>query len=291
MSVIKRIKHFLKTYFYFSKTERQSVTALLLLIALVALAPWLYAKLFPPAAPVVEVVWLNQADSLLLQHNGYTHDVREYRYFDPNSATADDWKQFGISDKQLKSIRKFLQNGGVFKKPEDIEKLYALSSHQKKLILPYVDLPQQLSFADDTVRSTRKTVYPVNLNEADSLTILSLYRIGPGLTHRILEYRTKLGGFKSLEQLTEIWGFDEDILYDLKGKIYVDSTQARIFNLNTVTADDLKTHPYFKYKLSNILINYRQQHGPYKTLQELRNTGVVNDSVYYRITRYLKIEK
>ncbi|MFN9520380.1 MAG: helix-hairpin-helix domain-containing protein [Bacteroidota bacterium] len=291
MSVIKRIKHFLKTYFYFSKTERQSVTALLLLIALVALAPWLYAKLFPPAAPVVEVVWLNQADSLLLQHNGYTHDVREYRYFDPNSATADDWKQFGISDKQLKSIRKFLQNGGVFKKPEDIEKLYALSSHQKKLILPYVDLPQQLSFADDTVRSTRKTVYPVNLNEADSLTILSLYRIGPGLTHRILEYRTKLGGFKSLEQLTEIWGFDEDILYDLKGKIYVDSTQAHIFNLNTVTADDLKTHPYFKYKLSNILINYRQQHGPYKTLQELRNTGVVNDSVYYRITRYLKIEK
>jgi competence protein ComEA len=291
MSVIKRIKHFLKTYFYFSKTERQSVTALLLLIALVALAPWLYAKLFPPAAPVVEVEWLNQADSLLLQHNGYTHDVREYRYFDPNSATADDWKQFGISDKQMKSIRKFLQNGGVFKKPEDIEKLYALSSHQKKLILPYVDLPQQLSFADDTVRSTRKTVYPVNLNEADSLTILSLYRIGPGLTHRILEYRTKLGGFKSLEQLTEIWGFDEDILYDLKGKIYVDSTQAHIFNLNTVTADDLKTHPYFKYKLSNILINYRQQHGPYKTLQELRNTGVVNDSVYYRITRYLKIEK
>jgi competence protein ComEA len=291
MNVIKRIRHFLKTYFYFSKTERQSVSGLLILIVLVALAPWLYAKLFPSVAPVVEEEWLAQANNALVHSNNHAQDANVYRYFDPNTASDDDWKQFGLSDKQLTGIRKFMQKGGVFKKPEDIHKLYALTSRQKSLILPYIDLPQYAQLTDDTARSVRKIAYPVNLNDADSLTILSLYRIGPSLTHRILEYRTKLGGFKSLDQLTEIWGFDEDILYDLKDKIYVDSTQARIFNLNTVTADELKTHPYFKYKLSNILINYRTQHGPYKNLQELRNTGVVNDSVYFRITRYLKIEK
>ncbi len=289
MSAIKRIKHFVKTYFYFSKTERQSVLGLVVLILAVAIAPWLYARFIYDDQQNISIEIFN-ADSLYKSVEVANDAPTGFHYFDPNNATVADWKQFGVSDKQIESIRKFLKSGAVIRRPADINKLYALTAKQKVLIIPYIDLPDQVSLPNDTTRPKKKLNYPIELNSADSNTIVALYRIGPSLTHRILEYRNKLGGFKSLSQLNEIWGFDEDILYDLQGKIYVDSTKARIFNLNTVTADELKTHPYFKYKLSNVIINYRTHHGPYKSLAELKETGVVNDSVYQRITRYLKIE-
>ena len=139
----------------------------------------------------------------------------------------------------------------------------------------------------DTPTIKHKLNYPVELNVADSITIVSLYRIGPSLTHRIIEYRDKLGGFISLDQLIEIWGFDEDILYDLNGKIKVDPKKAKLFNLNEVRLEALKTHPYFKYKLSNAIINYRLAHGDFQQLSDLRKIELINDSIYQKIIKYL----
>lgn len=129
----------------------------------------------------------------------------------------------------------------------------------------------------------------IELNTADSASIVSLYRIGPALSHRIIEYRQQLGGFVLLDQLKEIWGFDEDILFDLKDRIRVDASKAVKFNVNTVDFESLSTHPYFKYKLSRAIVNYRTQHGIYTSLNELRNIVLVNDSVWVRITRYLTL--
>ena len=139
----------------------------------------------------------------------------------------------------------------------------------------------------DSPSIKHKPNYPVELNVADSITIVSLYRIGPSLTHRIIKYRDKLGGFISLDQLTEIWGFDEDILYDLNGKIKVDPKKAKLFNLNEVKLEALRTHPYFKYKLSNAIINYRLAHGDFQQLSDLRKIELINDSIYQQITKYL----
>jgi DNA uptake protein ComE-like DNA-binding protein len=129
----------------------------------------------------------------------------------------------------------------------------------------------------------------VELNTADSSDLVALYRIGPATAARIIDYRNKLGGFVRLNQLTEIWGFDEDILFDLNGKIMVDPGKVTTYDLNTVTAEQLKTHPYFKYKLSNAIINFRTQHGSFNKLEDLRKIVIINDSVYNRITLYLRL--
>jgi DNA uptake protein ComE-like DNA-binding protein len=86
-----------------------------------------------------------------------------------------------------------------------------------------------------------------------------------------LGYRNKLGGFLSLNQLTEIWDSTEDILYDLQGKIKVDPSKAKRLNLNNVDIETLKQHPYYKYKLSQAIVNYRLQHGNFKSINDLRN--------------------
>ncbi len=148
-------------------------------------------------------------------------------------------------------------------------------------------------------QARKDTVYPIRkkkvftsleMNSADSVSLVELYRIGPNLASKIISYRTKLGGFKNLDQLTEIWGFDADILYDLEGKIYVDPTKSQRFNLNTVTLEQLKLHPYFKYNLSQAIINYRKQHGNYQQLNDLKNIKFVTDSILRKIEPYIIIE-
>ena len=135
-----------------------------------------------------------------------------------------------------------------------------------------------------------KPKYPVELNLADSETLVQLPKIGPVLAGRMVQYRNKLRGFHSLNQLMEIWGFIEDFLYDLDGKITLDPSLVQPYPLNLVNYDELKIHPYFKFTLSRALVNYRMQHGNYQSIEGIRQVKLVNDSIYGLISPYLRID-
>ncbi|OYU94710.1 MAG: hypothetical protein CFE21_13535 [Bacteroidetes bacterium B1(2017)] len=147
-------------------------------------------------------------------------------------------------------------------------------------------------YVKDTFTSSLKKGVPqlVELNSADSVALVKLPKIGPVLAARIIAYRTRLGGFISLNQLLEIYGFKEDVLYDLEEKITLNPSLAVTFNLNEVAVETLKKHPYFKYTLSNALVNYRVQHGAYKKLEDIKNIKLVNDSIYNLILPYCRVE-
>ncbi len=143
----------------------------------------------------------------------------------------------------------------------------------------------------DSVYSAKKRriSYPIELNLVDSETLVSLPKIGPVLAGRIIQYRNRLRGFHSINQLMEVWGFKEDFLYDLDGKITVNSALVQAFYLNQVNFEDLKFHPYFKYTLSRALVNYRIQHGNFQAIEQIKNVKLINDSIYQVIKPYLKI--
>jgi competence protein ComEA len=285
----KRIEQFVKEYFYFSQTERKGIFALLLLLLTVTAFPFIYKQLFPPQPFEFTIETLPESKSGISAI--LADKVVGPFSFDPNTAETSVLKQLGFSDKNIQTIQRYLQKGGRFKKPEDLRKLYGLDKKLVEQLIPFVSLPHMQSSSTTFSDSTKKyhTHGPVEINTADTNALIALYRIGPTMARRIVEYRERLGGFLTLNQLTEVYGFDEDILYDLKGKIVVDASRARIFDLNAVSLDELKTHPYFKYKLSNAIVNYRLQHGPYQSLSDLKKIIIVNDSIYQNITRYLKI--
>jgi DNA uptake protein ComE-like DNA-binding protein len=284
----KKIEQFVKEYFYFSQSERKGIIALLLLLILVMAFPSVYRMVVPPIPLNIQLETLPTASSI----PGANSRSAPF-FFDPNTATPEQLSSLGFSEKNIGSMQKYLSKGGRFKRPEDLRKLYGVKKELLESLIPFVQItPDQskASFAHDSVRQKVKYTKPVELNTADTNALIALYRIGPAMARRIVEYRDKLGGFLSLNQLTEIYGFDEDILYDLQGKIVVDASKAKVFNVNTVSVEELKTHPYFKYKLSNAIVNYRTQHGPYKELDDLKKIVIVNDSIYQNITKYLKLK-
>jgi competence protein ComEA len=290
----KKIEQFFKEYFYFSQTERNGVIGLVVIIVFILAAPSIYNSIFPskPFNISVETIF---AKELPTQYNTDVTKAGLFS-FNPNIATRDELEALGFSDKNIETIKRYLGKGGKFKKPEDLNKIYGIRPDLVEKLMPFfvVNKPgensQSIIVSDSAVIRKKYNNQPVELNSADTNMLIALYRIGPGMARRMVDYRDKLGGFLSLNQLLEIYGFDEDILYDLKGKMYVDASKAKIFELNTVTIDELKTHPYFKYKLSNAIVNYRAQHGPYAQLTDLKKIVIVNDSIYSNITQYLRIK-
>lgn len=289
----KRIETFIKEYFYFSQTERKGIVGLLLILVCIITLPSLYSFVFPSKPVDIKIEPLQMIDESGISKN--IDAQSEVSFFDPNTATDEELKQLGFTDKNISTFRKYLSKGGKFKEPEDLRKMYGLKPSLVEKLIPFIQINNANTngnkFPKDSVNAKSKfSKQPLEINSADTSQLIALYRIGPAMARRVVEYRTKLGGFLTLNQLIEIYGFDEDLLYDLNGKIYVDASKAKIHDVNRVTADELKTHPYFKYKLSNAIVNYRTQHGNYKDLSELKKIALVNDSIYQNITKYLMIK-
>lgn len=288
----KKIEQFIKSYFYFSQSERKGIIGLLVLISFILLLPSVYNAFF--SKPIVPIQ-VETIPSLIPALSKSSVTGAQLFLFDPNNATEAQLTQLGLTQQNIQTLVNFRKKGGRFNKPNDLSKIYGIKPQVLESLLPFVQItdPKQSfikSGIDTGTSKSKKQPTLLELNSADTNQLIALYRIGPAMARRIVEYRTKLGGFLRLEQLIEIYGFDEDVLYDLKGKIYVDPLKATLFDINTVRAENLKTHPYYKYKLSNAIVNYRQQHGPYHQLTELKNIAIVNDSIYANIIQYLYVK-
>ena len=302
----RKIEKIVKTYFYFNNSERKSIIVLIILIILCVAIPQVYFKLFPIDKVDIRINELKEQEANFFNVNQTleTNDetisskINTTNKFDPNTANDEDLTSLGLSSKNIRTIRNYQAKGGNFKTAEDLKKLYGINKNIIEKIIPLVEIrnedkPYQNSpFKLDSLNKNKgKKVFEVlEINAADSESLVKLYRIGSSLASKIINYRNKLGGFLNLNQLTEIWGFDEDILYDLQGKIKVDASKARRLNLNNVDLETLKQHPYYKFKLSQAIVNYRLQHGNFKSMLDLRNIRIVNDSIFKLISMYGYVE-
>ena len=64
----------------------------------------------------------------------------ELFYFDPNTISESGWKKLGLRDKTIQTIEKYLNKGGHFYKPEDLQKIYGLHKDEYERLGPYVKI-------------------------------------------------------------------------------------------------------------------------------------------------------
>ena len=61
----------------------------------------------------------------------------------------------------------------------------------------------------------------VNLNTATAEELQTLYRIGPALSQRIIDYRESVGTFQSIEEIQNVSGIGEKIYEGIREEIEV----------------------------------------------------------------------
>jgi competence ComEA-like helix-hairpin-helix protein len=312
-------KEFVRDYLTFSRKERIAVIVIVLLILLIILAPKLLLERTASTRTVVtDTTWISAAKKLEIKEAGSKEkkpsntqsDDNDYAYqydrsvnnspssgslfyFDPNTLDQDSWKKLGLKDKTIHTILNYLSKGGHFYKPDDLKKIYGLHPNDYFRLEPYIKIESNRS-EDKPAEFVKKENEPksfspklIDINTADTTAYISLPGIGSKLAARIVNFRDKLGGFYSIAQIGETFGLPDSSFQKIKQYLKLDNTSIKKININTATVDELKAHPYIKYSIANPIVAYRNEHGPFSKVEDVKKVMIVTDEIYNKIAPYL----
>jgi len=268
---------------------------LLLVIAAVLAAPYAYRYFRKDKS--VDLRYFNKDIALLKQANGGNDIAADEPLsdskiahpalfvFNPNNLPAEQWKQLGFSDEQIAVIKNYEAKGGHFYRKADIRKIYSITDTDYQRIENYINIP------DDGYMSNKLAAgETIELNSADSAKLTRIHGIGPAFAQRIAEYRQRLGGFLNKEQLQEVYGVDADRYHDIQSQVTVNSHLVTKIDINNVDFEGLRKFPYLSNKQTNAVIQYRSQHGNYRSINDMRNILILDETILRKIEPYLSFK-
>ena len=94
------------------------------------------------------------------------------------------------------------------------------------------------------------------LNTADTTQLKTVPGIGSYFAWKVVQYGQRLGGYVSVDQLDEI----ENFPLDAKDYLVVENAQPHKLNVNTLSLNDLKKHPYINFYMARAITDYRRLH-------------------------------
>lgn len=247
-------------------------------------------------------------DDVVAFHS-YKNEGKRFN-FNPNTITDEEWISLGLSAKQTKVIRKYLSKGGSFKKPADVLNFKFVKEELWNELIPYIviDTPNfsktnSYTFTKDTSaaavaqkaqeKAERLIEFRKNLNfEFNTCSRFNLKQLNllDSITiDNIMRYKKGLGGFVNLSQLYEIEGIDTNNFAKLKAHLTLNMMSLKTININNCSVSQLSKHPYLSYNMATALVNYRNAHGKYTQMADLKKCMAMNDNLLKKIAPYLRL--
>jgi len=311
-------KEFLRDYFVFTRKERIGLLAVILIIVSI----WIFPKVSKPNRPKTvspDTSWITAAKKLMIRAGdrdsgrkadadnenelafdrpatGYSNETGQLFNFDPNVLSPEGWKKLGVREKTIATIQNYLNKGGHFYKAEDLKRVYGLRADEYAKLQPYIQISERhLTELPAEREPDRKKETPgnkpkysvVDINAADTSAFIALPGIGSKLALRIVSFREKLGGFYSIDQIAETYGLPDSSFQKIKAFLRLENGLIKKFNINTASKDEMKSHPYIKWNLANAIVEYRNQHGNFSSLQDLKKITLITNEVFDKIKFYL----
>ena len=129
-----------------------------------------------------------------------------------------------------------------------------------------------------------KTGEHVVLNTADTTALKTVPGIGPYFARKVVEYGERLGGYVSVDQLDEI----ENFPLDAKDYLVIEHAAPKKLNLNRLSVNELRRHPYINFYQARAITDYRRLHGSLRSLQELRLSKDFPPEAIIRLEPYVE---
>jgi competence ComEA-like helix-hairpin-helix protein len=231
----------------------------------------------------------NQVSPFLLLENEFPSPKKktttsELFLFDPNKATDREFLRLGFSGKQITTVRKYLDKGGIFGDKADFFKLRVITEKQKRNLTDWIVIERVKKAVPEGKVSLKTT--NIEINSADSIQLKQLPGIGSVLSKRIVKYRDLLGGFYSVSQLKEVYGISEQTILQIQDKVTIDVSKVKKLDINFADANELSRHPYLKKNLASKIVKFRTKNGSIRDLAILRDSMILNIDEYIRIKPY-----
>lgn len=290
-----------RDYFSFTKKERIGIYVLVILVGVCAVMPAFFSTPSPPEQVIAEAVEVQKAPvekekKEPAERTGqiaYNEPAVELFPFDPNTVSAEGWKKLGVNNRTIHTIQNYIAKGGRFRNAGDLQKIYGLKKQEYDRLLPYVRIAAPAAstvFNKAPVKYVKAPPPVIDINGADTTAFISLPGIGSKLASRIVNFRDKLGGFYSVQQVGETFGLPDSTFQLIKPRLQYTPAAIKKININTADAGTLKQHPYIRWNIANAIVQYRQQHGPFHTPEELQQIVLITPELYKKMEAYVTVE-
>jgi DNA uptake protein ComE-like DNA-binding protein len=259
-----------RDFFYFSKGERRGLILLLCLIAVASILLILNDQPEPEA---------NFRSAEALVESGRSDTLPEANLREPAGGADRSGDRRRVAGRE-KSESDGGASKSVRKKESVPERVTRLTSYPS----PSASRPAYVrteKFPEGTV---------VELNTADTAILKKVPGIGAVFARRIVNYRNLLGGYYSVTQLGEVYGIDEDRYNALLPWFSADPSLISRLNVNLLSQDSLRRHPYINYGQAKVMTQLRRQKGKLTGWENLLLLNEFTDDDRIRLQHYLSFE-
>lgn len=271
----------MREFFYLQKSDRKVILALLTVIV-IALGIILFTG--SPSTSSISGTSRDSGHVRNVSNSSLPTRQVERFFFDPNTADSAQLRRLGLQTWQIRNIYKYRAAGGIYREKTDFARLYGLTVKEYRELEPYIRISSDYLPAATLVKESASATakhdttfvhhYPqkiaetahVVLNTADTTELMTVPGIGPYFARKIVQYGQRLGGYVNVDQLDEIENFPAES----KRFLVVEGATPQKLNVNKLTLNELKRHPYINFYQAKDITDYRRLHGPIKSLQDLR---------------------
>lgn len=270
---MNRLKHFLA----FNRNERKGIFVFFLVILLLQGAYFsISSREKAPAQNATAITWLNNQKLIDSLKNVSEPKYRLYP-FNPNFISDFKGYQLGMSVEEIDRLLEFRKTGKFVNSAKEFQVVTKVSDSLLSVISPYFKFPEWVVNPKKTSYQSFKSfdkkeevIVAQDLNTASQEELIKVRGIGEKLSKRILDYKTNLGAFVSMEQLKEIYGLSEEVIAELHKYFFVEElSEIKKIKINELSIKELGTFPYFKYPISKNIVVYRSNNGEIRNSDDL----------------------
>ncbi|MCU4154449.1 helix-hairpin-helix domain-containing protein [Carboxylicivirga sp. A043] len=265
----------------------------------------------PVAEKEIDKQLLNWVESVRLSENVIKSKKDTVFRFNPNTESVKRLQMLGFSNLAIVNLLKYREAGGVIKSPDKLKQIYGIDSMLFDKLKGYIalDIKQQkpkkkyeyassrgsfnkvqINRVDENEEVSDRVDLQLEINTADTAMFALLKGIGPVLSRRIVAYRKKIGGYYSIQQLTEVYGLSQEVIdYNLP-YLEVDETAMEPMDISTASLRQMKNHPYLDFYMAKEIYEARKAEQLISIMQ-FRESDCFQKADTSKLKRYFVVGK
>lgn len=216
--------------------------------------------------------------------------------FDPNKATLEELIQMGWPKWVAANLIKYRDKGGIYRTAESLKNVYGLTDSMYQIYKPFIMINEEEKEKDTSTATYSNgkpsvltaDLFKINLNSCNSDDLIQLKGIGPTYAKMILEFREKLGGFYSVDQLYDIPYIKPEAIANNLNYFEVDNSFKRM-DIQKLSFSKIVNHPYTSYESTKVLSNYFRFRDQKEYLDTFLLKGSINQDTLTKLEPYLRL--
>ena len=269
----------IKSLFMFTSDQRKGIFALMLLIVVLQLAYFFVDFSVVPKDDEQKQKWLSLQSEVDSLKNTSKNKSEKIFLFNPNFITDYKGYKLGMSVAEIDRLLEFRKTNQFVNSADEFQKVTKISDSLLNVISPLFKFPDWVNNRKEKKEyekfpskafAKKEKIILIDINQATKEDLIKIYGIGEAISLRILKQKEVLGGFVSMDQMSDVWGLSPEVIENLNSHFKISSLpEFKKIDVNNASLKELSQFYYFRYALAKEIITYRSMNGNFKNVEDL----------------------